>query len=78
MSSFELRAEPHPVPGETVELIANAVVQPVRPALPELDCRGNDAVATPERRQWQRGLAVEALLDLGDPPLQLLSAGDAL
>ena len=34
---------------------------------------GDDAVAAPERRQWQLVLAVEALLGLGDEPLELLS-----
>ena len=72
--SRPLRAEPLPAPGGAVELVANAVVQAVRPALPELDRRRDDAVAAPERRQRQLVLAGEALLDLGDAPLELVPA----
>ena len=47
-----LRSQPLDAPAGALGQIAEAVVHAVAPALPELEHRGRQSVAAPERRQW--------------------------
>src|SRR4051812_8621550 len=51
----ELRREPFTRPDSVrIRPVANAIVQPARPSLPEFPFRGQNAVAAPGRRALER------------------------
>src|SRR6476469_2506549 len=72
--AFSLRCQPFDRPSVAGAGVAETVVQPARPALPELDRAGHDAIAAPKLRQWnvaaeffaQRRVAAFKFVAIGD------------